>query len=69
MKEKDIEAIKHYWGVALDEKLYIDENNSQIAQSKKDLLSSLSEDITQIDIFNAWLKRECLSRNAMDLTI
>lgn len=64
MKEKDIEAIKHFWNVAFDEKLYIDESNPKIAQAKKVLLSSLSEDITQIEIFNAWLKRECLSRNA-----
>lgn len=28
MKEKDIEAIKHYWDAAFDEKLYIDEDNS-----------------------------------------
>ncbi len=64
MKEKDIEAIKHYWNMALDGKLYIDENNPKIAQAKKALRSSLSEDITQTEIFNAWLKQECLSRNA-----
>ncbi|MBU5484226.1 hypothetical protein KQI86_07775 [Clostridium sp. MSJ-11] len=64
MKEKDIEAIKHYWDAAFDKKLYIDENNPKTAQARKDLLSSLSEHITQIEIFNAWLKRECLNRNA-----
>ena len=64
MKERDIDVIKLYWGVAFDEKLYVDENNPKIVQAKKDLLSTLSEDITQVEIFNAWLKRECLSRNA-----
>ena len=64
MNEKDIEVIKHYWDTVFDEKLYIDENTPQIARAKKDLLSSLSEDITQTEIFIAWLKRECLSKNA-----
>lgn len=64
MKEKDIDAIKYYWDAVFGEKLYIDENNPKTLQARKDLLSSLSEDITQIEIFNAWLKRECLNRNA-----
>ncbi|WP_187117360.1 hypothetical protein [Clostridium amazonitimonense] len=35
MKEEDVEAIKHYWDVAFDEKLYIDENNPKTARQGK----------------------------------
>jgi len=64
MKEKDIEAINRYWITAFGDKMYIDANDSETVQGKESLLSSLSENITQVEVFYAWLRHECLSKNA-----
>ena len=75
MKKQDEQALYRYWHTLRSEcrssqnPIAADTACPRAVQARKELLSSLSQDITEPGTFNAWLKRECAARDEEGLDL